>query len=166
MPPKNFILIKREGPDRNGRDLTALASAQLLLEAKSWPIWDTTRNRNILAAGDRLAIYLTGSSEVIATAFVSKVDKWNAAYANRYPLTLDGTPVSVLVLDKVRMLKVPVKVRERLTDLSFINHATRKWGVAFMAGCRAVNDEDFRVLTTSIAPRPAQSGRNSPPVQP
>lgn len=152
MPAKNYILIKREGPDRNGRDLTAMASAKLLLDARSWPIWDSTRNRSAIATGDNLAIYLTGSSEIIATATVSKIDRWNAVYANRYPLTLDGTPLAVIVLGEVQFLNEPVKVRDRLEMLSFINPKGRKWGVAFMGGCRAVNDEDFRILTTTSEP--------------
>lgn len=159
MPPKNFVLIKRDGPDRNGKGLTAMASAQLLLDAKSWPIWDTMRNRNTLAAGARLAIYLAGSSEVVATAIISKIEKWNSVHANRYPLTLDGTPVAAMILDRVQALQHPVKVREHLQALSFINQDTRKWGVAFMGGCRAVNDADFQILTTSISPRPVRPGK-------
>lgn len=159
MPQKHFVLIKRDGPDRNGKELSALASAQLLLDAKSWPIWDTMRNRKLLAAGDRLAIYLAGTSEVFATATISKIDKWNSVHANRYPLTLDGTPVAAMILDKVQTLQHPVKVREHLQALSFINQDTRKWGVAFMGGCRAVNDADFRILTTSIAPCPVPPGK-------
>lgn len=148
MSAKKYVLIKRNGPDRNGRNLTALASAMLLLDAKTWPLWDSTRNRKVIAVGDQLAIYLAGSSEVIATAKVSKIEKWNAIFANRYPLMLDGSPEAVLVLDEVTLLEHPVKVKDRLKGLSFINHESQKWGVAFMGGSRAVSDDDFCILTT------------------
>lgn len=148
MAPKNYLLIKSSGPDRNGRNLTALASAKLLLDAKTWPLWTKTRNRKVIAAGDRLAVYLAGSSEVIATAVVSRVEKWNAIHANRYPLMLDSAAHATLILGDIHLLTTPVTVKERLKQLSFINQESEKWGVAFMGGTRAVSDDDFRVLTT------------------
>lgn len=144
----NFILIKKKCTDRNGKDLTALESAKILLANKTWPLWDTMRNRKAIQTGGRLAIYLAGTSEVVATTKVLKIDKWNAIHANRYPLMLDGTPEAMMILSEGSLLTPPIKVKLLLQKLSFINHQTPKWGVAFMGGCRSVTDADFDLLTT------------------
>ncbi len=151
MRPKNYLLIKQSGWDAKGDKCSALESAQLLLTAKVWPLWDFTRNRKAIIAGDQVAIYLAGTSEVIATACVLKVEKWSVTHAKGYPLLLDGTPVAVLLLESVAMLPVPVQVKQRLRCLSFINSDSKKWGVAFMGGSRAVNDADFAQLTSPVA---------------
>lgn len=147
MAAANYLLIKQHGLDAKGRNCTARASAQLLLDAKVWPLWDRTRNRKVIAAGDRLAVYLAGTSEVIATAQVLKVEKWSNSHARWYPLLLDGIPAAVLVLENVSMLPVPVQVRQRLQQLSFVPRNSSKWGVAFMGGVRVVSDVDFKQLT-------------------
>lgn len=148
---KNYILIKKKCTDRNGKELSALESAKILLNNNTWPLWDTMRNRKAIQAGDRLAIYLAGSSEVVATAKVLKIEKWNSIHANRYPLTLDGTPEAMMILAECSLLTPAIKVKCLLQKLGFINHQTPKWGVAFMGGCRAVTDTDFDLLTSRPA---------------
>lgn len=144
---KHYILIKREGPDARGRMLSAAQSADQLLSAGVWPLWEHTRNRKAIAAGDHLAIYLAGASQVVATAAVAAVSSWNATLRNSYPLQLDGTPVAVLRLADVQRLVVPVDVKARLARLSFVPPGSRKWGVAFMGGSRAVGAADFAAMT-------------------
>lgn len=151
MAQKNYLLIKSGGMDARGQKCSAQVSAQRLLEAKAWPLWEFTRNRKAIASGDRLAIYLAGVSEVIATARVRSVDRWTGVHAKSYPLMPDGTPTAVLLLDEVSWLPLPVRVKDRLAKLSFINSETPKWGVAFMGGTRAVNDADFEALTRSAS---------------
>ncbi len=147
MATNNYLLIKSGGLDAKGRSCTALESAKLLLDAQVWPLWEFTRNRKVITSGDRAAIYLAGTSEVIATARVQKVDRWKSTFAKTYPLMLDGTPTAVLLLQDVAWLPKPIKVRTCLPRLSFINQDTPKWGVAFMGGTRAVSAADFYLLT-------------------
>lgn len=151
VPFKNYLLIKSGGLDAKGRECSARVSAKLLLDARVWPLWEFTRNRKVIAPGDRVAIYLAGVSEVIATAQVQTVGRWSVAHAKAYPLMLDGTPTAVLLLDDVAWLPEPVKVKARLSSLSFIPPDAPKWGVAFMGGTRAVNDVDFEILTSPAA---------------
>lgn len=147
MAANNYLLIKSDGLDSKGHRRSALESAQLLLDAQVWPLWEFTRNRKVIAFGDRVAVYLAGTSEVIATAQIRKVDRWTSDHAKAYPLMLDGTPTAVLLLQDVARLAAPVQVRAFLPKLSFINQNTPKWGVAFMGGTRAVSDADFDLLT-------------------
>lgn len=122
-----------------------------LLNKGYWPLWAHTRNRKAIAAGDKIAVYLSGDggSQIIATAKVHAIAAWNRAFAKDYPLTLDGEAISVLLLDEVHVLPAPICVKDRLRDISFINAASSKWGVCFMGGTRAVTPADFAVLTRS-----------------
>lgn len=144
---RHFILIKQACLDAQGRRLSAEAAAKRLLDFGRWPLWQGTRNRRAITAGSQLAIYLAGSCEVIATGAVARVEPWNAEYRRTYPLQVYGAPADVLVLEHLRLFESPVKVRQQLQRLSFISANAKKWGGAFMGGSRAVNADDFAVLT-------------------
>lgn len=153
---KHYLLIKREGYDPQGKKLSAHFSASALLTAGIWPLWSQTRNRLAIRTGDKLAVYLSGpgNQTVIATARVKKIGPWTRSMASEYPLSLDGTPFSVLYLADVLVLDNAIKVSERLGKISFITkdavtgRPKQKWGVAFMGGTRSLNAVDFQVLTT------------------
>lgn len=144
---RHFVLIKQACLDAQGRRLSAEAAAKRLLDFGRWPLWQGTRNRRAITAGSQLAIYLAGSCEVIATGAVARVEPWSAEYRRTYPLLVDGAPAEVLVLEGLRLFESPVAVKERLQRLSFISANAKKWGVAFMGGTRAVDADDFAVLT-------------------
>ena len=148
-----YLLIKREGLDAKGQRLTARQSASVLLERGIWPLWEHTKNRKAIAAGDLVAVYLSGDGggKVIASARVEQVTEWSSALGRTYPLMLDGTPFSVLKLNNIGLLPEPVAVKERLSRLSFVNASSKKWGVAFMGGCRLIGKTDFGVLTSSAS---------------
>jgi len=148
---KHYLLIKSAGHSADGNQMTARDSALALLRNGAWPLWDHTRNRKAIAGGDVVAVYLsgTGQSEVFATAKVEAVVPWSTAFAKKYPLVLDGIPFSVLKLSDVMVLDRPVVVKDRLSQLSFVNQDSRKWGVCFMGGTRAVNAADFDALTSN-----------------
>lgn len=146
---KHYLLIKRGGPDASGRDLSASKSAECLLDCGIWPLWEHTRNRKAIKAGDQVAVYLAGSSEVVATATVRAVEQWTSALRRTYPLMLDGTPHAVVKLSDVTKFAAPIDVRSRLDRLSFIQPGVAKWGVAFMGGTRATSAADFSALTVA-----------------
>lgn len=154
MSHNHYVVIKREGYTPRGERLSPLESATRLLSARLWPLWQGTRNRSAIRAGDRIAVYLAGQggSMVVATARVASLGPWTQEIARNYPLDPDGTAVVVMHLDQVTMLPAPVAVRDRLQALSFINPGTPKWGVAFMGGTRAVSAGDFAVLTARTLP--------------
>lgn len=148
-----YLLIKREGLGAKGQRLTARQSAVALLEQGIWPLWEHTKNRKAIAAGDLVAVYLSGDGggKVIASAKVEQVAEWSSSLARAYPLMLDGTPFSVLKLNNIGLLPEPVAVKERLSRLSFVNASSKKWGVAFMGGCRSIDKTDFGVLTSAAS---------------
>lgn len=144
----HFLLVKRDGYDRQGRSLSPMESARMLLDAKCWPLWSHTKNRLAIRAGDRVAVYLSGEKvpQVIAAATVAEVSKWSRSLEQSYPLTADGVPFSALILKDVRVFEKPVLVRECLSRLSFIKPGVKKWGTAFMS-VRSLNATDFATLT-------------------
>lgn len=149
---KHYLLVKRDGFDASGKGLTAKESALALLGAGIWPLWSFTRNRKAVRAGDKVAVYLTGTgnSVVIATAVIERVAAWDSVASRRYPLLLDGTPRAVLYLTTVNVFTEVVSVIPHLRRLSFVSGRlikSRKWGVAFMGGMRSLTPADFRVLT-------------------
>jgi len=85
----HFALIKRADFDvRTGAKIDALAAAKKLLETGFWPLWDNTPGRIIVGVGDRVCVYLSGMSKVVATASISKIETWSRAHQSKYPLDL------------------------------------------------------------------------------
>lgn len=143
----HYVLIKKSGSDINGANLSAWRCAERLLAAGLWPLWQHSRNRKAIVAGDKVAIYLAGTSEVMGRASVARKESWSISHRKAYPLVLEGTPESVLILHAVETFECPIAVADRRSRLSFIRPGLTKWGVAFMGGTRAVSETDFRVLT-------------------
>jgi hypothetical protein len=144
---QHFLLIKREDVSRSGEPLTAHEAADRLLTAGVWPLWAHTRCRNLVAAGDLVAIYLTGArnGHVVAAADVVEKLPWTATLARTYPLILSGTPQVALRLGCIRRLTVAVPIAPVRHQLSFIGSGP-KWGVALMGGMRKVSETDFQIL--------------------
>lgn len=144
-----YLLIKGSGCTAKGASLSARDAALALLKAQLWPLWEHTRNRQAIQQGDSIAVYISGDNnqQVIAQAKVTALSLWTASIARSYPLMLDGTPFSVLHLGDIKVFEAPVRVVERLSRLSFVNPESKKWGVAFMGGVRALSDQDFALLT-------------------
>ncbi len=146
---EHFALIKRDSLSRSGETLSASKSAQALLDARVWPLWPRTPNRSRIAAGDAVAIYLSGKYEgrVIARATVERVGPWTRDLALSYPLMLDGEPCAVIHLTDVRKLERQVEIRDVLRHLSFIKPGLTKWGACFMGGARRLTPSDFKHMT-------------------
>lgn len=144
----SYVLIKGAGYDSGGRRLDARESAMKLLDARMWPLWEGSRNRKSVKSGDEIVVYLSGAGNqaVIAQATIEKVGPWDRSVAARYPLTLDGIPSVVMHLANVCVFGSPKSVVDRLASLSFIKPGSKKWGVSFMGGVRAVSMQDFQVL--------------------
>jgi len=149
MPDKNyFLLIKKDGFSAKGMLLDAETCAKKILDVKFWPLWPRTRNKHNLNAGDEVLVYLAGTCVIYAKARIKQIDTWNRQYKKDYPLMLlDGEPNKVLVLEKIEILKEPVKVKEKLNKLSFIPKNTKKWGVTMMGGVRQLQHPDYVILS-------------------
>lgn len=151
LPPQiaHFILIKLDGYDAKGRFMSGYDSAKALLDAGIWPLWQRTRCKNIVGDGDKVLIYIAGTSEhareVVASATVETVEIWNKQHEAIYPLALDGIPLKVLRLTDIKM-ESTVNITDKLDQLSFIPENREKWGVALMGGMRQLSSDDFALL--------------------
>ena len=147
---KSYILIKKEGFDPCGNALSADECVRKLLAWKGWPLWERTKNRKSVKAGDRLCIYVTGDTpnkhHVVASATIKTVVQWSLAHDRTFPIEKDAVPSVVLTLTDCHMFNLPVSVPDKLDTLSFIPENRKKWGVAFMGGIRAITSDDYDQL--------------------
>lgn len=144
----HFALVKGADFDaKSGSRVDALAAAKLLLEVGFWPLWENTPGRIVVDAGDRVCIYLTGTSSVVAHARIEKVLPWTRNFGTAYPLALGGTPELVLSLAAVEFLSRPVAAASHVNELDCVGKNKRKWGAAFCGGMRTLTLHDFKLLT-------------------
>lgn len=150
MGKQFFLLIKKECFDKNGALLTAKESAGLLLSLGYWPLWNRTKCREMVRAGDELLVYLAGddpgSQSIVARAEIAEIVPWAKKFADTYPLDVDGMPEKVLMLKKIKMLDRPTIVKSLLDTLSFVPANKNRWGVVMMGGMRHINQQDFLLL--------------------
>jgi hypothetical protein len=107
---------------------------------------ENTPGRIVVAAGDRVCIYLTGSSCVVAVARIGRLLPWSRTFGAAYPLTLGGTPELVLSLIEVEFLDTAVAVAKHINELDCVGAKKRKWGTAFCGGMRTLTPHDFSLL--------------------
>lgn len=148
----HFALIKGEDSDsKSGARVDALAAAKRLLDVGFWPLWESTPGRIVVDAGDRVCIYLSGVSAVVATARIEKVQPWSRDFGTAYPLALGGTPELVLSLVDVKHLAKPIAAIDHINALDCVGANKLKWGAAFCGGMRTLTPHDFKLLTAASA---------------
>lgn len=145
----HFALIKsRDYAAGTEQAVDAFAAAKRLLEVGFWPIWANTPGRVVVDTGDRVCVYLSGVSSVIATARIAKIEPWSREFSAAYPLVLGGVPEHVLSLTDVQYLERHVSVGRTIERLDCVGKNKRKWGTAFVGGMRTLTVHDYQVLTT------------------
>lgn len=155
----HFALVKGADYDsKSGARLDAFAAAKRLLDVGFWPLWEHTPGRIVVDAGDRVCIYLSGASAVVATARIVKVQPWSRSFSAAYPLVLGGTPELVLSLGDVMYLSEPVAAIEHVNELDCVGANKRKWGAAFCGGMRTMTPHDFKLLTSATGGGPGRIG--------
>lgn len=152
MKNTHFILIKHPSETHDGMLRSATESCQSLLSWGLWPLFENTRCRLMIKAGNQVLIYTAGQGKdarrILATAKVADIVKWSPKIERACPLFLDGIPVSALVLEHIAYLGSPVNIKDHLDDLSFIPENREKWGVAMMGGMRSIPENDFKTLSS------------------
>lgn len=146
----NFILVTVDPELSNGRPGVAFDLVQWRLSRHLWPLYKRTRNRTAIAAGARVAFYVGGSrrlaGNIIATANAQDLRRQTDVDP---PNVLSDPASIVLSLHEVRQLKVPIRFRDVLPDLSIAPKNMSKWGVVLHGGSRRLTDADWAKLFES-----------------
>lgn len=148
---KYFAAIKTRGFNLSGERISATQSINLLLDAGLWPLFNQTCLKNQVAQGDIILTYAAGRSKddgkITAIAEVIGIEEWQAIHNSQLPISLDKTPVGVLLIKKIKHLKNPVEVKEEVSKTSFSYNKDKNWGVHFMQSLKELNENDFKILS-------------------
>jgi hypothetical protein len=141
-PAFGFLLMARP-PGRGA----AVEVANGRLERGIWPLYEWTRNRDALVPGVRIAIYVGGRAQIIATAVVQEVVTPGRRGIQVDPPEFVTPPASrVLRLSRIVKLARPVQLRLLLPRLEMCPRNLQKWGSILSGGDCAVSKNDWRVL--------------------
>ena len=149
-----FILICTDTERVDGDFFPAIEVAMARMRKHAWPLYEHTKNRRRLGAGDNCIVYLAGDSAarqtVIATAEVLAIRPCTA-----HERALDDTsllvdpPAHLVLLGAVREFARPIPIAGLLTRLSFVPSNLAKWGSVMQGGCRRIPQHDFDLLTSA-----------------
>lgn len=149
--PFGFLLVTSDPLVTGDRRGSAFQLVQARLDAKRWPLYERTRNRDRMNKGARVAFYIAGTREnggcVVATASVSSARKLgNRPEVVDPPKYLTDAPSIILDLEHVELLGEPISFHSRLPQLSFCPQDLKKWGNFLQGGTRALSKEDWNAL--------------------
>jgi predicted RNA-binding protein len=147
---KNFVLTAADSIDVYGHSVSALEVVLARLKDCRWGMYKNTRNKGVIATGDRLCIYASGQRaggmSFIGTATVGNFLQnlqWRVSDFNNHYLA--EPPIKLFELTDVVTFTKPLKIKDVRDSLSFIpTHA--KWGVVMYGGCRQISDDDFELI--------------------
>ena len=115
-----------------------------------WPLYKGTQNRNAIAQGDRVLVYVGGKNRYkqsfVAMALVSSVEP----VARRLPIIdspaiVTDAPFKVVHLKQITYFEPPIELRPFIGRLDFLP-STTKWGASLAGGCRRLPVCDFRKI--------------------
>jgi hypothetical protein len=147
-----YMFIVNDAYSIDGRRVPAYEVACHRLRLGAWPLYKGTKNRNSIALGDRILVYIGGAKEhrqaFIASASVRAVE---GAIPRRSAPTdpedvIADPPFKIVLLSDVVYLEPPVEIRPLLKSLSFV-HSLARWGAGLVGGCRSVTAADFHKIT-------------------
>tara|TARA_Y100000768_G_scaffold389030_1_gene390890 strand:- start:12952 stop:13422 length:471 start_codon:yes stop_codon:yes gene_type:complete len=142
----NFILVTKDGESFDGCKVSALDVIKRRIERNSWPIYEKTRGRKLFTKGSKIAFYIGGmskaSGKIIATAKIENI-VLNSSYSMTDDYLIEEPAYLFLNFSNVQWLEVPIKVKEKISKLSFCPQNMSKWGVVLMGGCRTLDNKDW-----------------------
>src|SRR5229473_1920453 len=128
-PAFGFLLIAKP-PGRGA----AVEVANGRLERGIWPLYERTKNRDALVPGARVAIYVGGQAQIIATAVVQEVITPGRRGIQVDPPEFLTPPASrVLRLSRIVKLDPPVQFRLLLPGSRCAQGTFRRGAISFMA---------------------------------
>ena len=146
-----YLLISGAGANQFGKVVSALDVVESRLASELWPIYEHTRNRKVLKAGDICVVYLAGTApfgQTITHQFT--VEEIVVPGRRRLPIDqgLASTAQLTIALKISSLLtfRPPRSVRPKLNALSFVGPNKMRWGMAFHGGCRRLSEADYRLL--------------------
>jgi predicted RNA-binding protein len=143
-----YILISSPAQQRTGEMSRGYDVAIERLEKGIWPMFQHTRNRKQIAAGDRCLIYISGSEStaqhVVASATVV-ANKETRSYRDEY--YYDAAPSNLISLTNAEVFKSPISLKDIIQQLTICPKNAVRWGCALQGGARAISLEDYELIT-------------------
>lgn len=149
MMKEYYILVANDSENRFGKKIPAADVIRQRMENKQWEIYQGTKFRDFLKAGDVCIFYAagkkSGSQNFIGEGEIKNIHDSPiciAEYLNQ------ENPLKYIEFSKTINYKDSVSIREKLDLLSFIPENRKKWGMVFMNGCRKIQEKDYMAITS------------------
>ena len=158
----HFILMKRDGFNNAGEMISASTGIKALCNYGKGPLWERTRCKDMINAGDDILLYAAGdgpdTKHIVGFAKVESIESWNRRHKREYPILLDGVPQKVINLKCQTLFAQPLPMRSVIEKMTFAPENIKKWGVCFMGGMRSIKTVDFDTLMKEVVKLQATGG--------
>lgn len=148
----NYILLATDTADVEDKYIYARQIVGHRLHRRLWPLYQRTRYRGKITAGDRCLIYVGGRGPdaqcLVASAVVNSVDSDPTDLSIDPSDIVNDVPATVLKLSDIIEFPQPVSMRALLDVLRFIPSNKKKWGAVLQGGCLKISDGDFETITS------------------
>jgi hypothetical protein len=148
----NYLAITQDGFDDDGRKLSSHEIIRARLNEQLWPVYERTKNKYTISAGDTLFFYAGGKGpfggHVIALATLGSI----IIPTRRVPVHLftSGPVDSILKLENIQELQ-PTRLKPFLISEGVIKEENKKWGAFLMGGFSKIPNSVANLLTRETA---------------
>lgn len=120
------------------------------ISQKKWPIYDKTRNKELIKKEDKIIFYIAGKNE-FSKNFVgsAKVDgslKIDSSSLEERFIEKKSYIYEYIKLKNIEKFEKKINIYSVLNKLDFIKYKTN-YGLSLQGGCNIINDKDYDFLT-------------------
>jgi hypothetical protein len=117
---------------------------------KKWPIYDKTRNKELIKKDDRIIFYIAGknkfSKNFVGSAKVEFSLKIDTSSLEERFIENKSYIYEYIKLKNIEKFGKKISIYSVLNELDFIKYKG-KFGLSLQGGCNIMNDKDYDLLT-------------------
>lgn len=120
------------------------------ISQKKWPIYDKTRNKELIKKDHKIIFYIAGKNEFsknfVGSAKVECSLKIDSSSLEERFIENKSFIYEYIKLKNIEKFKKKISIYSVLNELDFIKYKA-KFGLSLQGGCNIMNDKDYDLLT-------------------
>jgi hypothetical protein len=120
------------------------------ISQKKWPIYDKTRNKELIKKDHKIIFYIAGknkfSKNFVGSAKVEFSLKIDSSSLEERFIENKSFIYEYIKLKNIEKFKKKISIYSVLNELDFIKYKA-KFGLSLQGGCNIMNDKDYDLLT-------------------
>jgi predicted RNA-binding protein len=119
------------------------------INQKKWPIYDKTRNKELIKKNDRIIFYIAGKNEFaknfVGSAEVEGSINMNSSSEEKRFIEKKSYIYEYIKLENIKKFEKKINIYSVLNKLNFIKYKAN-YGLNLQGGCNVIDDKDYDLI--------------------